>query len=75
LGNPTDLPIAEHTVDSGGQTLALFAAFDLVGPRFSPRIRDLHSRRLYRMGPGRDLGRFPHAGPLLGRWLNEELVL
>ena len=23
LGNPTDLPIAEHTVDTGGQTLAL----------------------------------------------------
>jgi TnpA family transposase len=41
LGNPTDLPIAEHTTDTGGQTLALFAAFDLVGLRFSPRIRDL----------------------------------
>jgi TnpA family transposase len=75
LGNPTDLPIAEHTADTAGQTLALFAAFDLVGLRFSPRIRDLPSRRLYRLGPARNLGRFPHAGPLLRRRINEDLIL
>lgn len=75
LGNPTDLPIAEHTVDTGGQTLALFAAFDLVGLRFSPRIRDLPSRRLYRLGPARDLAAYPAAGPLLHRRINEELIL
>jgi TnpA family transposase len=75
LGNPTDLPIAEHTVDTGGQTLAPFAAFDLVGLRFSPRIRDLPSRRLYRLGPARDLVAYPTAGPLLRRRINEELIL
>ena len=75
LGNPTDLPIAEHTVDTGGQTLALFAAFDLVGLRFSPRIRDLPSRRLYRLGPARDLAAYPTAWRLLRRRINEELIL
>ena len=75
LGNPTDLPIAEHTVDTGGQTLALFAAFDLVGLRFSPRIRDLPSRRLYRLGPAKDLASYPHAGPLLRQRINTGLIL
>lgn len=75
LGNPTDLPIAEHTVDTAGQTLALFAAFDLVGLRFSPRIRDLPSRRLYRLGPAKDLAAYPHAGPLLRQRVNQDLII
>jgi len=41
FGNPTDLPIAEHTTDTAGQTLATFAIFDLAGLQFSPRIRDI----------------------------------
>ena len=75
LGNPTDLPIAEHAVDTAGQTLAVFAAFDLVGLRFSPRIRDLPSRRLYRLGSARDLVRFPHAGSLLSRAIQTDLIV
>ena len=75
LGNPTDLPIAEHTVDTGGQTLALFAAFDLVGLRFSPRIMDLPSRRLYRLGLAKELASYPHAGPLLRQRINTGLIL
>ncbi len=75
LGNPTDLPIAEHAVDTAGQTLALFAAFDLVGLRFSPRIRDLPSRRLYRLGPAKDLAAFPHAGGLLSRPIQTDLIV
>jgi hypothetical protein len=31
FGNPTDLPIAEHTTDTAGQTLATFAIFNLAG--------------------------------------------
>ncbi len=75
LGNPTDLPIAEHTVDTGGQTLALFAAFCLVGLRFSPRIRDLPSRRLYRLGLAKELASYPHAGALLRQRINTDLIL
>lgn len=36
LGNTTDLPIAEHTTDTHGQSLLTFALFDLVGLRLSP---------------------------------------
>ena len=39
LGNPTDLPLTEHATDTAGQTFAVFAACDLLGLRFSPRIR------------------------------------
>ena len=52
FGNPTDLPIAEHTVDTAGQTLATFAIFHLAGLQFSPRIRDIGRLQLYRLGPG-----------------------
>jgi TnpA family transposase len=41
FGNPTDLPLGEHTVDTAGQTLAMFGIFDLAGLQFSPRIRDI----------------------------------
>ena len=78
LGNPTDLPIAKHAVDTGGKTVALFAAFDLMGllPVLTSHQIHLPSRRLlYRLGLARNLDCFPHAGPLLRRRLNEDLVL
>ena len=34
FGNPTDLAIAEHTTDTAGQTLAMFAIFNLAGLQF-----------------------------------------
>ena len=52
FGNPTDLPLGEHTVDTAGQTLATFAIFHLAGLQFSPRIRDIGRLQLYRLGPG-----------------------
>ncbi len=74
LGNPTDLPIAEHAVDTHGQTFAAFAAFDLLGLHLSPRIRDLASLQLYRLGPAAEQAAYPHAGPLLTRRLQTELI-
>jgi TnpA family transposase len=41
FGNPTVLPLGEHTTDTAGQTLATFAIFNLAGLQFSPRIRDI----------------------------------
>lgn len=35
------MPIDEHTTDSHGQTLAVFAPFDLTGSRLSSRIAKL----------------------------------
>lgn len=43
--------------------------------RFSPRISDLPSRRLDRLGLAKDLACYPHAGPLLRQWINIDLIL
>ena len=75
LGNATDLPITEHATDTHGATLANFALFDLVGKQLSPRIRDLGKITLYRTGPRASFTtRYPHAGPLLTRRLNTDLI-
>jgi TnpA family transposase len=50
LANETDLALDEHTTDTHGYTDLNFALFDLVGKQFSPRIRDLKSQRLYKVG-------------------------
>ena len=55
LGNTTDLPIAEHTTDTHGQTLLTFALFDLVGLRLSPRIAKLTQQRLWPATPTKPL--------------------
>lgn len=74
LGN-TDPPILEHATDTHGASLANFALFDLVGKQLSPRIRDLGKITLCRPGPRAEFeGRYPHAGPLLSRRLNDQLV-
>ncbi len=40
LNNETVLPILEHTTDTAGFTDVIFALFDLLSLRFSPRLRD-----------------------------------
>jgi hypothetical protein len=45
------LPIAEHTTDTHGYTEMIFGAYDLLGLRFAPRIRDLDRQQLYRHEP------------------------
>lgn len=50
LDNQTVLPIEEHTTDTHGYTEMIFGAYDLLGLRFAPRIRDLDRKRLYRHG-------------------------
>ncbi len=75
LGNATDLPITEHATDTHGVTLVNFGLFDLLGLQLSPRIRDLGRITLYRLGPRAEAkARFPHAGALLTRKLNLDLI-
>ena len=75
LGNGLDLPITEHATDTHGATLANFALFDLVGKQLSPRIRDLGKITLYRTtAKAGVVDRYPHAGPLLTRRLNTDLI-
>ena len=65
LGNPTELPIIEHTTDTHGQTLATFALFDLTGYRLSPRIAKVAESPLWRPHPPSYYQRWPLACPLL----------
>jgi TnpA family transposase len=44
------LPIEEHTTDTHGYTQIIFGAYDLIGLRFAPRIRDLYRQRFYQHG-------------------------
>jgi TnpA family transposase len=75
FGNPTDLPLGEHTVDTAGQTLATFAIFNLAGLQFSPRIRDIGRLRLYRIGTASSWRtQYPHAGRLLGQPIQTQLI-
>lgn len=55
LDNQTVLPIEEHTTDTHGYTEMIFGAYDLLGLRFAPRIRDLDRQRLYRHGNPPDI--------------------
>jgi TnpA family transposase len=49
LDNETDLTILEHTTDTAGDTDLVFALFDLLGMPFSPRLRDIGDRQLYKL--------------------------
>ena len=64
--NETELPIVEHTTDTHGYTEIIFALFDLVGFRFTPRLRDLGRQRLYTSGT-LDMQRYPRLQPSV-RW-------
>jgi TnpA family transposase len=70
LDNETDLDVVEHTTDHAGYTDLVFALFDLLGMRFSPRLRDLGDTRVYRATGGLigDFERYPNLeGVLRGR--------
>lgn len=75
LDNETELNLVEHTTDTAGYTEIVFALFDLLGFQFSPRIRDLGTQQLYRLGreprypylDARLKGSFDHA-LILSRW-------
>lgn len=72
LGNETELSIVEHTTDTAGYTEIVFALFDLLGRRFSPRLRDLGDQRLYRVDRTK---RYENLEPLLKGTINRERIL
>ncbi|PON11006.1 DDE transposase, partial [Candidatus Entotheonella serta] len=74
LGNETELPILEHATDTAGATEMIFALFDLLGLRFTPRLRDIGSRRLYRSG-SIDLQNYPRLQPHIKGRINRQRVL
>jgi len=72
LDNETELEIMEHTADTAGYTELVYALFDLLGMRFSPRIRDLGDQTLYRMD--RSI-RYSHLKPILKQTINQKRIL
>ena len=46
LNNETELDVQEHTTDTAGYTEIVFGLFDLLGLRFSPRLRDIADQTL-----------------------------
>jgi len=72
--NETELPIREHTTDTAGATEIIFALFDLLGYRFTPRLRDIGSRRLSTSGAV-SMPKYPRLQPhVLGR-INRQRIL
>ena len=74
LCNETELPIREHTTDTAGATEIIFALFDLLGFRFTPRLRDLSDRRLFRSG-AIDMQRYPRLQPHVTGRINRQRIL
>ena len=73
LNNETELSILEHTTDTAGYTEVIFALFDLLGMRFSPRIRDLADQKLYRTN-NIDLDIYPVLKEHIQGIINQELI-
>ena len=74
LGNETELALLEHTTDTAGATEMIFALFDLLGLRFTPRLRDIGKRRLYRSG-AICLRNYPRLRPAIKGRINRQRVL
>ena len=64
LYNESDLTLEEHYTDTHGYTEINFAAFAMLGRRFSPRIRGIQKQRIYRIDTDRNYGAL---APLLKR--------
>jgi len=74
LNNESELPILEHTTDTAGFTDVIFALFDLLGLRFSPRLRDIGSLPLYRLA-SIDMERFSKLKDQVKGLLDEPRIL
>lgn len=72
LGNAASFVTTEHFTDTGGVSDLVFALFHLLGMRFVPRLRDFPDRRLACFGR---TSRWPHIASLMGKPINEEVIL
>jgi TnpA family transposase len=70
----TELPIREHTTDTAGATEIIFALFDLLGYRFTPRLRGIGDRRLLTSGPI-DIHRYPRLQPYVTGQIQRQRML
>lgn len=54
--NESDLQIEEHYTDTHGYTEINFAAFAMLGKKFSPRIKGIQDQNIYRIDTDKDYG-------------------
>jgi TnpA family transposase len=64
----------EHATDTAGATEIIFALFDLLGYRFTPRLRDIGSRRFYTSGPI-DMQAYARLQPHISGRINRQRIL
>jgi TnpA family transposase len=72
LNNETELDIQEHTTDTAGYTEMVFALFDLLGLKFSPRLRDIADQTLYRFDK---TIKYKHLEPLVTGKIKKDLII
>ena len=72
VGNAAQFDPLVHHVDTGGVSDHVFALFHLLGLSFAPRLRDFPDRRLACFGRP---GRWKALAPILGKPINEDVVL
>ena len=72
VGNAAEFDPLVHHVDTGGVSDHVFALFHLLGLSFAPRLRDFPDRRLACVGRP---GRWREFAPIMGRPINEDVVL
>jgi len=72
LDNETELPLFEHTTDTAGYTDLIFAFFDLLGFMFSPRIKALKDKNIYRIEKE---GEYKNLNLILKGTINQKPIL
>ena len=72
VGNAAQFDPLVHHVDTGGVSDHVFALFHLLGLSFAPRLRDFPDRRLACFARS---GRCKELAPLMGKPINEDVVL
>lgn len=73
LRHCTDMELEKNYVDSHGQSEVAFAFCHLLGFQLMPRLKAIHSQKLYRPEPGMT-DAYPHLQPVLTRPINWELI-
>lgn len=72
LNNETELDIQEHTTDTAGYTEIVFGLFDLLGLKFSPRLRDIADQTLYRFDKTH---KYKYLEPLVTGKIKKDLII
>jgi TnpA family transposase len=73
LRHCTEMEIDRHYVDSHGQSTVGFAFCRLLGFDLMPRLKAIHSKRLYRSEAGQPEA-YPHLQPVLSKPINWALI-